>query len=222
MTICIVNMKAYDGCYGAKGLELGLELQRVAGDYSSETILAVGAPDIRLFTGNLSIPIYAQHVDPFTPGGHTGAVLANTAALAGASGTLINHSERRMTLADIEASLGAARSVGLATVICSNNVEASAAAAVLGPDRIAMEPPELIGGDISVTSASPEVISSTVTRVSAVAPEVGILCGAGVKDGTDAAKAIGLGTEGVLVASGIVRAADPGQALADILAGMES
>jgi len=222
MAMCIVNMKAYDGCYGGKGLELGLALEKVAGDFSADTILAVGAPDIRLFTENLSIPIYAQHVDPLKPGGHTGAVLADAAALAGAAGTLINHSERRLTLADIEASLGAARSVGLATVICSNNVEASASAAVLGPDWIAMEPPELIGGDISVTSASPEIIGSTVTRVSTVAPEVGILCGAGVKNGADAAAAIELGTEGVLVASGIVRAADPGAALADILRGMES
>ena len=222
MSVCIVNMKTYDGCYGAKGLEMALALQKISGDFSSDTILAVCAADIRLFTENLSIPVYAQHVDPFPPGGHTGAVLADAVALAGASGTLINHSERRLTLADIEGSIRSAKGCGLATVVCSNDVEVSAAAAVLGPDRIAMEPPELIGGDVSVTNASPEVIHSTVTRVTTIAPEVGILCGAGVKNGADARKAIELGTEGVLVASGIVRAPDPGAALADILAGMES
>ena len=46
-----------------------------------------------------------------------------------------------------------------------------------------MEPPELIGGDISVTTADPSIVSDTVAVVKAVNPNVRVLCGAGVKSG---------------------------------------
>jgi len=109
-----------------------------------------------------------------------------------------------------------ARSLGLYTCVCSNNVDVSAAVAALRPDALAVEPPELIGSGISVSKAKPEVVTETVAAVRKVNPKVTILCGAGITKGEDVMSALRLGTEGVLVASGVVRAADQYQALLDL------
>ena len=88
--------------------------------------------------------------------------------------------------------------------------------AKLGPTFIAVEPPELIGGDISVTSADPSIVSNTVAAVKSTNPNVRVLCGAGVKNGADVKKAIELGAEGVLLASGVTKASDVSSVLDDL------
>jgi triosephosphate isomerase len=75
----------------------------------------------------------------------------------------------------------------------------------------------LIGGDISVTSADPKIISDTVALIKSVNPNVRVLCGAGVKTGEDVLAALELGAEGVLLASGVTKSADPKGALEDLL-----
>jgi triosephosphate isomerase len=74
---------------------------------------------------------------------------------------------------------------------------------------VAIEPPELIGTGIPVSKAQPEIVSGTVRLVREVNGKVTILCGAGISHGEDVSAALKLGTQGVLVASGIVKAKDP-------------
>ena len=88
------------------------------------------------------------------------------------------------------------------------------------PNFVAVEPPELIGGDISVTTADPGIVSSTVNAVKNINKNVKILCGAGVKDGKDVAKAIELGADGVLLASGVVKAKDKKSVIRDLASGL--
>jgi triosephosphate isomerase len=92
----------------------------------------------------------------------------------------------------------------------------------VNPDFVAVEPPELIGGDISVTTADPEIVQSTVNAIKSINPKVKVLCGAGVKNGEDVAKAIELGTQGVLLASGVVKAKNPKDVLLNLAGGLES
>ena len=99
---------------------------------------------------------------------------------------------------------------------CAADVDEAMALAALVPTYVAVEPPELIGGDTSVTSADPGIVSGTAAAVREVSEEVGILCGAGVKPGADVAKAIELGTIGVLLASGGPKAEEPGAALSGL------
>jgi triosephosphate isomerase len=136
-------------------------------------------------------------------------VLADSVKEAGAKGTLINHSERQLKLSDIDEIVEITREKGLVSVVCANNPNISVAAATLKPDIIAIEPPELIGTGIPVSKAKPEVVTNTIKRVRKVNSEVAILCGAGISRGEDVAVALKLGTQGVLVASGIVKAKDP-------------
>lgn len=213
--IILVNFKTYAEATGKNALNLA----KTADKINQETGVSVGvAPqfvDIASIAQNVSIPVFAQHIDPVTHGSFTGHVLPEAVKEAGAVGTLINHSERRLKLADIDAAITRAQQVGLVTVICSNNSAVSAAIAALNPHMVAVEPPELIGSGISVSKAKPEIVSSTVDLVKRVNQEVTVLCGAGITTGEDVAAALKLGTEGVLVASGIVKAKDQYKALLD-------
>jgi triosephosphate isomerase len=89
--------------------------------------------------------------------------------------------------------------------------------AEIGPTFIAVEPPELIGGDVSVTTADPSIVSHTVALVKGTNSKVRVLCGAGVKNGQDVATAIQLGAEGVLLASGVTKASNVESVLDDLV-----
>lgn len=205
----IVNFKTYTESTGRRATELAKKAEQV----NDETNICVGvAPqfvDIKTVAGTVNIPVFAQHIDPIKPGSFTGHVLAESVKEAGAAGTLINHSERRLKLAEIDEAITLAHENGLISLVCSNNPTTSAAVATLKPDIIAIEPPELIGTGIPVSKAKPEVVTDTVKLVKQVNSKVTILCGAGISHGEDVAAALKLGTQGVLVASGIVKAKDP-------------
>jgi len=205
----IVNFKTYLEATGKRAVELSKKAEKA----SLETEVSIGvAPqftDIAAVVEAVSIPVFAQHVDSIQPGSHTGHVLAEAVKETGATGTLINHSERQLKLSDIDAVIKITREKGLVSVVCANNPSISAAVATLKPDILAIEPPELIGTGIPVSKAKPEVITNTVRLVREINPKVVILCGAGISHGEDVAAALRLGTQGVLVASGVVKAKDP-------------
>ena len=207
--IILINFKTYQEATGKRGLKLAETAEKV----SLETEVCIGlAPqltDLAPVARLVALPVFAQHIDPITPGSFTGHVLPESVKEAGATGTLINHSERRLRLADIDAAIGRAREVGLVSVVCANNPDVSAAVAALKPDMLAVEPPELIGIGIPVSKAKPEVVSGTVELVKEINSDVVVLCGAGITRGEDVAAALRLGTEGVLVASGVVKAKEP-------------
>ena len=214
--LVLVNFKAYLEGTGVNALQLA----KIAEGVSSETGVSVAvAPqltDIRMIADQVEIPVYAQHVDAIDAGAYTGHILAEAVKEAGAAGTLINHSERRLKLSEIDDLVRKARSVGLLSVVCTNTAAVSAASAALGPDMVAIEPPELIGTGIAVSKARPEIVTDTVSLIKRIAPKVVVLCGAGITAGEDVKAALKLGTEGVLLASGVVKAKDQRKALMDI------
>lgn len=214
--LILVNLKTYTETMGERAVRLAKMAERVARQTGVCIALAPQLSDLHRVATAVKIPIFAQHIDPVQPGRGTGAVLAEAVLEAGAIGTLLNHSERQLLLADLEAALGRAKAVGLKTVVCSNNRTVSCAAAALGPDFIAVEPPELIGTGIPVSQAQPEVVTATVEVIRKMNPSVTPLCGAGISTGKDVAAAIKLGTRGVLLASGVTKAADPEQVLREM------
>jgi triosephosphate isomerase len=163
------------------------------------------------------VETWGQHIDPIEPGSHTGSTLPGAVANVGATGTLINHSERRLTLADIDRAIEAAESVGLATIVCANNPEQIAAATALGPDAVAVEPPELIGTGTPVSQADPDIVRGAVSAAEEIDPSVEVYCGAGISSGEDVVAARDLGADGVLLASGVAKAEDPLRALESLV-----
>ena len=205
----IVNFKTYSEATGKKAVELAKKAEKASNETHVSIAVTPQFADIAAVAKAVGIPVFAQHIDPIKPGSYTGHVLAESVKKAGAVGTLINHSERQLKLSDISEAIGIARENGLISVVCANDPNISVAVATLKPDIIAIEPPELIGTGIPVSKAKPEVVTDTVKLVKKVNPSVTILCGAGISRGDDVAVALRLGTQGVLVASGIVKAKNP-------------
>jgi triosephosphate isomerase len=218
--VIVLNVKTYSEATGNKALEIATLMDKISKETGASMAIAVQATDITICAKKVNIPVWAEHMDPIKPGSNTGWTLPEAVKTAGAVGTLINHSEHRLKLADIDVCITRSKELNLDHIVCSNNVSTSKALAAFSPDFIAVEPPELIGGDISVTSADPDIVSNSVKAVKSISKNVKVLCGAGVKNGKDVAKAIELGSDGVLLASGIVKAKDKESVIRDLASGL--
>lgn len=207
--LLLINFKTYLEGLGNKGLNLAKIAERISTEYGICMAVAPQFVDIKTIAESVSIPIFAQHVDSHMPGAYTGHVTPESIKEAGAHGTLLNHSERRLRLDEIEASLNRCKELNLICCICASNEKIAKALSTLNPEIIAVEPPELIGTGISVSKAKPEVVKNSVESIKKINPNVHVLCGAGITDASDVSKAIELGSEGVLVASGIVKSRNP-------------
>jgi len=215
--LILVNLKTYKEGTGNRAHQIATAAQLVARESGVTIGIAPGYIDLHPLCHHFAIPVYAQHVDGYEPGAHTGHITADALKAAGAAGSLVNHSERRLTLAEIESSVRALQTLTLSAVICSNNEVTSAGAAALGPEYVAIEPPELIGSGVSVSKANPDIIKRSVAAVHAVNPKVKVLTGAGIQCGECVKIAVDLGTDGVLLASSVVKAADPAAVLRDLV-----
>jgi triosephosphate isomerase len=215
--LILINLKTYKEGMGPRAHAIATAAQMVARESSVTIGIAPSYIDLHPIARHFMIPVYAQHIDGSDPGAHTGQITAYAIKAAGASGSLVNHSERRLALADIEASVRALLQQKLDSVVCSNNEMTSAAAAALAPDYVAIEPPELIGSGVSVSKANPEIIRRSVAAVHAVNQKVKVLTGAGIQSGECVKIAVDLGTDGVLLASSVVKASDPAAVLRDLV-----
>ena len=152
------------------------------------------------------VKIFAQHIDPIEPGAYTGHILPEAVKEAGAIGTLINHSEKPMKIMDIEKGINIGKRLGLITIVCANDEIVGAAVAKFNPDYVAVEPPELIGTGISVSTAKPEIVINSVKMIKEVNPNIKVLVGAGISNKEDVKKSLEYGAEGVLLSSAVTKA----------------
>ena len=215
--VVIINFKAYKEGFGENALKLARIAEDVASKVDDYVAIAPNYLDLTTIMNSVNIDVYAQHVDAVGYGSHTGRVTAEMIKEKGVKGSLINHSERRLRLADIDFLVSKFRELGLTSVVCTNNVATTAAAAALSPDFVAVEPPELIGSGIPVSKAEPEVVENSVKAAKNVNSDVKVLCGAGIGKHEDYVTAMELGADGVLLASGVVKAEDVKVALEELL-----
>lgn len=210
--ILAVNYKAYyPHSFGKYAVEIARAALRVSRELDIELILAPPFTELYRVIEEVkgsSVKVYAQHADPVEPGAVTGFIPLEGLREIGVHGVILNHSEHRLKLADINYLIKKAHSLGLEVLACADVPETGAAIAILEPDIVAVEPPELIGTGISVSRAKPEVITRSVEIIRELNNRVKILTGAGISTGEDVYIAVKLGTIGVLVASAIVKARD--------------
>ncbi len=223
--LIIVNFKTYKEATGENAVKLAKMCEAAAKKTANKVKIAVAvqAADILRVSAAVDaklISVFAQHIDANGQGKSTGFVTAEAVSGAGASGTLLNHAEHKIT--DVAKRIATAKAAKLATVVCAADVaEAKAIAGMKpSPDYIAVEPPELIGGKISVSEAKPELIAAAVAAVKKANMGITVLCGAGVNSRKDVEKALELGTEGILVASAVVLAKNPEEALLELIKGV--
>lgn len=211
----VINFKAYAQAMGQRAIEIARAAEKVHNETGVSVIVAPNAVDLVKVREAVDIPVFAQHVDAYQPGAHTGSVLLEMLAEWGIDGTIINHSERQVNFSWVEYVVHRARDLGLETIACAADEIIARAVSDLQPNAVAVEPPELIGTDISVSKARPEVITKSVEMVHAP-----VLVGAGVKTTEDVKRAVELGAQGVLVASGVTKAKDPYKAIMELAEGI--
>ena len=213
--LVVVNFKTYESAHGIAAEELALIMERI--ETGARMIAVVSAFDLSaVVSAAPNLEIWTQHLDPINFGSNTGWLHPETAIQRGAKGTLINHAEHKVSIEHIAMLLDSVPE-GFTVCACAADIDEARALSALQPDYVAVEPPELIGGEISVTTADPEIVSGTARAIREISEDVGILCGAGVKNGQDVLKAIELGTSGVLLASGVTKVKDATAALNDLV-----
>ena len=212
----VVNLKTYESAHGASAEALAEAMAGVHTD--ARLVAAVSAFDLSAVVAAApNLEVWCQHLDPIGFGSFTGWLHPATAVERGASGTLINHAEHKVSIEHVAMLLDQVPE-GFTVCACAADIEEARALSALQPDYVAVEPPELIGGDISVSTARPKVISDSVAAVAGTG--VPVLCGAGVKTRADVEKAMELGAAGILLASGVVKAKDPGAVLTELVRGL--
>jgi len=217
MSIVLLNFKAYPTSVGGGAVKLAQIAKEVADSINAKIIVAPQTSDLSKVSQ--IIETYAQHVDPIDLGSGTGAQTIEAAKAAGAKGSLLNHSEKNIPPETIKTAVEKLRAEGMTSVVCAPTPEKCAEYAAFAPDYIAVEPPELIGSGISVSTAQPEIITNSIEKVKAVA-DIPVLCGAGISNREDVKKAIELGAAGVLLASAFTKAENPKAVLEDICGGL--
>lgn len=211
-----IGLKGY--CWGAEAVRLAIEADALASSLGVSVVFNPQTVDIPAVAAATSrILVFAQHMDPVTPGRGVGAVLAEALRDAGADGTLLNHSERPMPLGAIAQAIGRAHECGLATLVFADSPAEAAALAHLGPDIILAEPPSLIATGVSAGNVMAGFVADTVAAVKAVDPSILVMSGAGVNGPDDVDRMIRLGLDGTGSSSGILRAPDPVAAMRGML-----
>ena len=201
----IINFKNYDNISGSKSLKLAKIATKISRKYKIK--IAVCPPqNVLSEVTKTSIPVFAQHVDTAKAGSTTGYIVPELVRKSGASGSLINHSEHRISSKEIKELVSRLKRLNMISVICVRNVDEARRYSKLNPNYIAIEPPELIGTGKAVSKEKPEIITKSVKAVKEAKNSTRLLCGAGIISGDDVSRALELGARGILVASGIVKA----------------
>lgn len=204
--IIVVNFKTYKQGVGV--LRLAKKIEKV----DKKIIIGVQASDIEEVAKNVKLNVFCQHVDWQKPGRGTGFILPEAVKVDGATGVFLNHSEHKLSFSVLKKTVKRCQGVGLKVLIFASGLQEARKVKKLKPDYLVVEPPELVGGKVSVSRAKPELISDVAKKLGC-----DFLIGAGVKSSEDVKIAIKLGASGVAVSSGVVKARNPGKILKEFL-----
>ncbi|MCK4730605.1 MAG: triose-phosphate isomerase [Candidatus Aenigmarchaeota archaeon] len=211
----LINFKTYEESLGIKGIKLANLIAEIREKLNADIWAVPQFTDLKEISK--IVPTLSQHIDSVLFGSHTGSILPASVKDAGVMGTLINHSERRLSLDKIEGIITVSKQLGIKTVCCAADIKEVMDIAKFSPDYIAYEDPELIGSGRSIAQEKPEAISKFVEVLNEINPEIIPLCGAGIATKQDVQIAQELGAKGVLVASAIVKAEDQREALLNLV-----
>lgn len=202
----ILNFKNYLEISGNNTIELAKAAEKVANNLGVEIVVAPPQASLWAVTSNIYIPVICQHVDDANPGSTTGFFIPEMAKSYGSVGSLINHSEHRIDMKSIMNLVHMLKKLDMISVVCARTPAEVAEIAKVNPDFVAIEPPELIGSGKAISKEAPEIVSSSVKAVSDSSDSARIICGAGIVDKSDVTRALELGAQGILIASGVIKA----------------
>ena len=201
----IINCKNYEEISGDKIKKFIKIAEQVSKKYKVK--IAISPPQHLIgLVANSSIPILAQHIDDSKIGSTTGYIIPELLKKSKVTGSLINHSEHRISSKEIEKLGLKLKELKMISIVCVKDVAEVKKYLKINPDFIAIEPPELIGSGKAISTEKPDLIQKAASIVNDSKNKTKLLCGAGIVSGEDVAKSIELGSKGILVASGIIKA----------------
>ena len=216
-----VNFKTYKEGAGEKAVELAGICEKVQKTVKVKIIPVVQVVDLFRLRQDFGGQLWVQHLDPYPQGKHTGWINLEAVVEAGASGTILNHSEHRVPPGTVRQVIKKIRNPkseirNFKTLVCCKSSGQAERLAKFKPDFLAYEPPELIGSrEKSVASEKPKAIASLVKMV----PDIPIIVGAGIHSQEDVAISLKMGAKGILVATDVVLAKNPKKELEDLARG---
>jgi triosephosphate isomerase (TIM) len=202
----IINFKNYPEIVGEGSIMLAKEAENVLRDWNVDLVLAPPICSLQSVSESVGLPVISQHVDDVQSGATTGFIVPESVKACGATGSIINHSEHKISPQSVNNLVKRLRGLNMVSIVCAADIEEAVTLSKFAPDFIAIEPPELIGKGVAVSKANPSIIVNTVLAISKISSKIKVLCGAGIVDKEDVIKALELGACGILVASGIVKA----------------
>lgn len=214
----IINFKNYEEVSADGAIRLGQTARQVAEKLQVEIILAPPHPVLALIAREIEIPVICQHVDDEKMGPSTGFTVPEIAKSYGAIGSLINHSEHRIEMNSIASLVKRLRRLEMVSIVCAQEPQEVVEISTFEPDFIAIEPPELIGSGKAVSKENPTVITKSIEGAGSRSR---IICGAGISDKEDVSKAMELGSQGILVASGVIKATSWDKKITELASGMK-
>lgn len=215
-----IGPKAY--MYGKTLLALAKHADALSKKYKVQIIITPQSVDIALLAQEMErVLVFAQHMDSLRVGRGIGSVLPEAVKAAGAQGVLLNHFEKRLSIDDLQRTIKRADEVELATMVCADNLEDAAVIAMMEPNIIIAESPELIGvgkrgGDDRRAIAE---INQIVWDIN---PNIRVLHGAGISCGQDVYDIIAGGAQGTGSTSGIIQAKDPFAMLEEMISSVRA
>ncbi len=212
-----VNFKTYPQATGEEAVALAKTCFKVGRQMGQTIIPVVQAADLFRIKKETDGLLWTQHVDYFEAGAHTGWLSPEAILAAGASGTLLGHSEHQLPPGTIKRTIKRLKNLkeSFLVMVCARTLGQLEKRVFLKPDFLAYEPPELIGGEISVSQARPGIIR----KAKRICRQKGIplIVGAGVNSAEDVLRAQKLGAAGVLISSAVVLAKNPEEKLRELV-----
>jgi triosephosphate isomerase (TIM) len=212
-----VGPKAY--AWGAAMVDLAKRADALSRAYDVRVIVTPQYVDIPAVAQAVErVMVFAQHMDALPPGRGVGSVLPEAVKAAGAHGVLLNHVERRLSRVELAETMRRADEVGLATMVCADDVDHAVAIARLSPDVIIVESPDLIAGGRRDDGRG--AIAATDEAIRQVDPSIRVLHGAGINGPKDVYDATAAGARGAGSSSAIFTAPDPAAMLEAMIKAM--
>jgi triosephosphate isomerase (TIM) len=214
--LIVLNFKTYNEATGLKALPLA---QKIAKSKKNkyDIIVAPSLLTTKEIVDKTTLTVFAQHTDNVQLGAHTGRIPAKELVDIGVKGTLLNHSERKVPYKFLTKIVKECRKNKLQIIICASSISEVKKVAQLKPEYLAYEPTELIGGDVSVCKAQPDILVTAVNAVKKISRKTKVLCGAGVHNKEDLGQALVLGMHGVLIGHAVPKAKDPKKFLQELM-----
>jgi triosephosphate isomerase len=202
----IINFKTYR--QGKATIKLAKEIQKI----DKNIIIGVQPEEVALVSKSTKLEVFSEHCDYQTPGKNTGFILPEGLKAVGAKGVFLNHSEHPISITKIEKTVKHCKKVGLKTAVFADTLEHAIKIKKFRPDFLIIEPPELVGGEKSITTARQGLIKSIKRKL-----KYPFIVGAGIRDNHDIILAGKLGSSGVALSSAIMTSKKPSLVLKKLL-----